>query len=45
MEIYNEGLRDLLDNRYGFDKKMEIKTDTATGMTYVTNLISMEVSS
>jgi hypothetical protein len=43
LEIYNEGLKDLLDNRYGYEKKMEIKTDAATGMTYVTDLISMEV--
>jgi kinesin family protein C1 len=43
LEIYNEGLRDLLDNRPGLEKKMEIMTDPATGMTYVTNLITMEV--
>lgn len=43
LEIYNEGLRDLLDNRYGFDKKMDIKTDPGTGMTHVSNLITMEV--
>ncbi|KAJ1473021.1 P-loop containing nucleoside triphosphate hydrolase protein, partial [Baffinella frigidus] len=42
VEIYREQFRDLLDNRYGLEKQMEITRDEA-GNPHVSNLISMEV--